>query len=202
MTDTMEKYGRIFNRAESGGWLEVGAKLPRGSTAKISRDAVISARAAKNMHGGTFEGGTFLGGTFLGGTFRGGTFWGGTFEGGMFRGGTFWGGTFRGGMFRGGMFEGGTFRGGMFEGGTFRGGMFGGGMFMLSPSTAQRSDGYVFVVHFVDDNLRIWAGCRNFSWDDAVSHWDDDHKHGAESQRIIHFLKAQAEAARPEGETS
>ena len=46
----------------------------------------------------------------------------------------------------------------------------------------------------VDGELRVWAGCRNFSWVEAVAHWNDKHKYGAESQRIIHFLKAQAEA--------
>jgi hypothetical protein len=108
-----------------------------------------------------------------------------------FKGGTFQGGTFEGGVFWDGVFWGGTFWDGVFWGGTFRGGVF-----YTSPCCAQRSDGYIFVAKYVDDDLRIWAGCRNFSWDGAVAHWNDDHPYGAESQRIIHFLKAQAEAER------
>jgi putative heme iron utilization protein len=34
MTETMTKWGREFARTEGGGWLEVGAKLPEGSTAR------------------------------------------------------------------------------------------------------------------------------------------------------------------------
>ena len=161
--------------------------------------------------GGTFMGGKFMGGKFMGGKFKGGTFRSGTFRGGKFRGGefmvgTFMGGTFMGGEFRGGMFRGGTFkggefwggmfRGGEFRGGTFMGGMFRGGTFNSSPACAQRSDGYMFVAHFVNSELRIWAGCRNFSWNEAIDHWSDDHDHAAETQRIIHFLKAQAQAAK------
>ena len=105
-------------------------------------------------------------------------------------------GEFRGGVFYGGEFRGGVFYGGAFHGGAFHGGVFHGGAFYTSPCCAQRSDGYMFVAKYVDDDLRIWAGCRNFSWDEAVAHWNDDHERGAESQRIIHFLKAQAEAER------
>ena len=98
------------------------------------------------------------------------------------------------GVFCGGEFRGGVFCGGEFRGGVFRGGVFRGGVFHNSPSCAQRSDGYMFVAKHVAGQLRIWAGCRNFSWDEAVAHWNDEHPRGAESQRIIHFLKAQAEA--------
>ena len=98
--------------------------------------------------------------------------------------------------FKEGLFRGGTFYDGEFQGGVFEGGVFEGGVFYQSPCCAQRSDGYMFVAKYVDDDLRIWAGCRNFSWRDAVAHWNDEHPYGAESQRIIHFLKAQAEAER------
>ena len=156
MTEIKLAYGRQFARTKDGGWLEVGATLPKSSTAKISGDAIVFKRAARDMWGGTFMGGTFRGGDFCGGRFWGGEFNGGTFMGGYFRGGTF----------------------------------------NLSPACAQRSDGYMFVAHFVEGELRIWAGCRNFSWNEAIDHWSDDHDHGAETQRIIHFLKAQAQAAK------
>jgi hypothetical protein len=120
----------------------------------------------------------------------------GKFCGGVFYGGKFWGGEFYGGDFQDGEFYGGTFQDGTFQDGKFYGGEFYGGEFYTSPCCAQRSDGYMFVAKYVDDDLRIWAGCRNFSWDEAVAHWNDDHERGAESQRIIHFLKAQAEAER------
>jgi len=89
---------------------------------------------------------------------------------------------------------GGTFWNGVFRGGEFWVGVFWGGEFYQSPCMAQRSDGYLFVAKVVDGELRVWAGCRNFSWDEAVTHWHDGHRLGAESQRIINFLKAQAEA--------
>ena len=79
-------------------------------------------------------------------------------------------------------------------GGLFRGSEFHGGVFRQSPCCAQRSDGYMFVAKVVDGKPRIWVGCRDFSWPEAVAHWHDGHVHGAESQRIIHFLKMQAEA--------
>lgn len=48
----------------------------------------------------------------------------------------------------------------------------------------------------MNGDLRIWAGCRNFSWGEAVGHWNDNHKHGRETQRIIKFLREQAEEER------
>ena len=150
MTDDLKTHhGRNFARTKDGGWLEVGAVLPEGSTAKIAGEALVMKEAASRMYGGAFRGGEFRGGEF------------------------------RGGLFRDGLFQGGEFRGGEFN---------------SSPSCAQRSDGHMFVAKTVDGELRIWAGCRNFSWAKAVAHWNDDHRHGAESQRIIHFLKAQEEA--------
>ncbi len=107
-------------------------------------------------------------------------------QGGEFWDGEFWDGEFWDGVFQGGVFWGGVFRGGVFRGGEFH----------SSPCCAQRSDGYMFVAKYVDGELRIWAGCRNFSWEQSVAHWDDGHYMGAESQRIIHFLKSQAEAER------
>ena len=79
-------------------------------------------------------------------------------------------------------------------GGIIRGGDIKGGTFYGTPCQATRHDGYVFTAKVVEGELRIWAGCRDFSWAGAVTHWNDNHRHGAESQRIIHFLKAQAEA--------
>jgi len=89
---------------------------------------------------------------------------------------------------------GGTIRGGTIRGGTIWGGTIWGGTFYGTPCQATRHDGYVFTAKVVEGELRIWAGCRDFSWAEAVTHWNDNHRHGAESQRIIHFLKAQAEA--------
>jgi hypothetical protein len=81
-------------------------------------------------------------------------------------------------------------------GGTIWGGTIRGGVFTKSPSCAQRSDGYMFVAKIIESGeLRIWAGCRNFSWDDAVAHWSNpEHPHSAESLRIINFLKDQENA--------
>jgi hypothetical protein len=205
MTEVIKKYGREFVRTPDGGLIEKGASLPSGSTARIFDGAVVFRAAAENMRGGDFRRGDFRGGVFFGGDFWGGVFWGGEFRGGVFRGGVFFGGDFRGGVFfggdfRGGVFRGGVFRdgvfwGGVFNGGWFRGGVFRGGEFRVSPACAQRSDGYMFVVHLVDGKLRVWAGCRKFSWDQAVAHWSNpDHPYSAESMRIINFLREQVEA--------
>ncbi len=173
--ETKQEYGRTFHRmtrnGAPAGWIEAGGKLPTKTTAEIYGDTLIFAKAAANMLGGVF--------------------WDGVFHGGLFHDGVFWGGVFHGGVFWGGVFRGGVFRGGVFWGGVFRNGVF-----YSSPCCAQRSDGYMFVAKYVDGELRVWAGCRNFSWDQAVAHWNDSHRHGAESQRIIHFLRAQAEAER------
>ena len=228
----MTRHGRKFSRTVDGGWLEVGATLPNTSAAKIMGSAVVFKEAAARFYGGEFRGGTFSGGSFFGGTFLGGSFLGGTFRGGAFSGGTFRGGAFHGGAFHGGDFRDGTFFGGAFHGGRFSGGWFWGGAFLggefkdgtfsggtfhdglfwggwfrggkffNQPTVVQRSDGHFFTAHFVNDDLRIWAGCRDFSWDEAVAHWSDKHKHGAESQRIISFIKAQAVAAREKGHTN
>jgi hypothetical protein len=95
----------------------------------------------------------------------------------------------------GGEFLGGVFLGGVFLGGEFLGGVFWGGEFRVSPVSTQRSDGYVFVCHEVDGDLRIWAGCRNFSIDKARAHWGDPnhHKH-KESMAILESLLAMHEA--------
>ena len=180
-------YGRKFYRirhadGREGGWAESLDAIHAFSEAKFYSDALI------------FKECRVLGGVFHGGLFHDGAFYGGEFDGGMFHGGLFYGGMFLGGLFRGGMFYGGMFHGGTFLDGMFLGGTFHGGEYYNSPSAAQRSDGYIFIAKIVDGDLRIWAGCRNFSWSEAVAHWDDEHRHGAESQRIIHFLKAQAEA--------
>jgi hypothetical protein len=187
--EKIKRHGRTLYRirhadGREGGWAETLDSIPPDSTAAFYGDALC-------FKGGEFRGGEFRGGVFDGGVFDGGVFYGGVFYGGTFHDGEFWGGLFYGGEFRGGKFWGGLFYGGAFHGGVFRGGVF-----YTSPCCAQRSDGYMFVAKYVDDDLRIWAGCRNFSWDRAVAHWNDDHPYGAESQRIIHFLKAQAEAER------
>lgn len=55
----MQRYGRTFERTSDGGWLEVGATLPDGSTARIMGDAVVFNEAARKMYGGVFHGGEF-----------------------------------------------------------------------------------------------------------------------------------------------
>ena len=207
-----------------GGWAETLDSIPPDSSAQFYGDALCFKGGkfySGKFRGGVFHDGKFRGGVFHDGVFHDGVFYGGVFHDGVFYGGVFhdgdfydgefWGGkfydgdfydgvfhdgVFYGNEFCGGEFYDGVFCGGEFYDGVFLGGVFRGGEFYQSPCSAQRSDGYVFVAKYVDDDLRIWAGCRNFSWGEAVAHWNDDHEHGAESQRIIHFLKAQAEAER------
>jgi hypothetical protein len=200
--------GVALRRMVGGGWIADDVEIPKGSTAEISDDVLI---LGGTIRGGMILGGTIWGGTIEGGTIRGGTIWGGTIEGGTIRGGTIRGGMILGGTIRGGTIEGGTIEGGTIEGGTIRGGAIRGGairggtieggtirggVFTKSPSCAQRSDGYMFVAKIIESGeLRIWAGCRNFSWDEAVAHWSTPgHPHSAESLRIINFLKEQENA--------
>ena len=144
------------------------------------------------FHGGDFRGGVFHGGVFRGGVFLGGVFRGGVFHGGVFHGGVFHGGVFRGGVFHGGVFLGGVFRGGVFHGGVFRGGVFRGGYFYVTPPIATRHDGYVFTAKIVEGEMRIWAGCRNFSLAEALDHWGAGHRFSEESLAIVKFLETQA----------
>ncbi len=92
-------------------------------------------------------------------------------------------------------FFGGEIWGGEIWGGVILGGVIKGGKHTQSPAMAQRSDGWCFIAHPVESELRIWAGCRDFSWDEAVAHWDNpQHSKRAESMRIINFLREQVEA--------
>jgi hypothetical protein len=105
------------------------------------------------------------------------------------------GGAILGGEIRGGTIRGGTILGGIIRGGFICGGVIRGGTFFTSPCQATRSDGYTFTAKVVDGELRLWAGCRDFSWDEAVSHWGNpEHTHRKESMRIIRFLRDQAKA--------
>ena len=99
---------------------------------------------------------------------------------------------FLGGVFRGGVFHGGVFRGGVFHGGVFRGGVFHGGVFYVTPPIATRHDGYVFTAKIVEGEMRIWAGCRNFSLAEALDHWGAGHRFSEESLAIVKFLETQA----------
>lgn len=49
----------------------------------------------------------------------------------------------------------------------------------------------------LNGELRVWAGCRDFSWDEAVEHWGKSHRLHEESTRIIEFLRTQVEARDP-----
>ena len=42
----MQKYGRTFERTADGGWLEQGAELPDGSTARICGESIVMREAA------------------------------------------------------------------------------------------------------------------------------------------------------------
>jgi len=99
------------------------------------------------------------------------------------------GGTIEGGTIWGGTIEGGTIWDGTIEGGTIRGGTIN---FVL---TAQRSDGYMFVVNPTEDVLRVTAGCRYFTFPEAREHWERTRGGtllGDETMAILDFLEGQA----------
>lgn len=68
-----------------------------------------------------------------------------------------------------------------------------GGKHIKTVAMASRSDGWTFAAYMAPE-LRITAGCRNFSWTQAVAHWGDpQHYMHAESMLIINYLKAKVE---------
>ena len=68
-----------------------------------------------------------------------------------------------------------------------------GGKHTKTVAMASRSDGWTFAAYMAP-KLRITAGCRNFSWAQAVAHWGDpQHYMHAESMLIINYLKAKVE---------
>jgi len=150
-----------------GGWVQSEANIAQNGRAWAHEHATVCA-------GGTIEGGTIWGGTI-----EGGTIWDGTIEGGTIEGGTIWGGTIEGGTIWDGTIEGGTIRGGTIN-------------FVL---TAQRSDGYMFVVNPTEDVLRVTAGCRYFTFPEAREHWERTRGGtllGDETMAILDFLEGQA----------
>ena len=68
-----------------------------------------------------------------------------------------------------------------------------GGKHIKTVAMASRSDGWTFAAYMAPE-LRITAGCRNFSWAQAVAHWGGpQHYMHAESMLIINYLKAKVE---------
>jgi hypothetical protein len=69
-----------------------------------------------------------------------------------------------------------------------------GGNHAITPAMAVRSDGFTFTAYITATELRIVAGCRDFSWPEATKHWGKSHPKHSESTRIIRFLRKQVEA--------
>ena len=171
-----------------GGWVAESATVS---------DAVFIGPQAR-VAGGTIRGGIIWGGTIRGGIIWGGTILGGTIEGGTILGGFIWGGTIRGGIIWGGAILGGTIEGGTIRGGT----IWGGSVVKVTPPSAGRSDGYLFLVLDQEDGtVRATAACRNFTFEEARAHWSATRGGtplGDETFRILAFLEAE-HAARKEG---
>lgn len=53
---------------------------------------------------------------------------------------------------------------------------------------AVRSDGYVFTVGWRNDEMRIFAGCRDFNRAEALAHWNTNHRLYKETRAILKFL--------------
>ena len=185
--------------SNGGGWVADAATVS---------DAVFvgpQARVASGtIEGGIIRGGTLRGGTLRGGIIRGGTILGGTIEGGTILGGTIEGGTILGGTLRGGIIRGGTIWGGTIERGTIWGGtIWGGSVVKVTPPSAGRSDGYMFLVLAQEDGtVRVTAGCHNFTFDEARAHWSATRGGtplGDETFRILAFLEAQYAARKGGG---
>ena len=160
-----------------GGWVADSATVTDavfvGPQARVAGGAIWGGV----ILGGVIEGGTILGGAILGGTILGGTILGGTIRGGTIWDGTIWDGTIWGGT------------------------ILGGSVVKVTPPSAGRSDGYLFLVLTQEDgSVRVTAGCRNFTFEEARTHWSATRGGtplGDETFRILAFLEAE-HAARKE----
>lgn len=156
---------------------------------------------------GVWYGGVWRSGMWLDGEWRGGEWYGGVWYGGVWRGGEWRGGVWRDGVWRDGMWYGGEWldgvwldgerRGGVWRDGEWYGGEWRGGEWLdgewYGSNTRQMVvlgddlRGYRFVAEFVSE-LRIKAGCRNFSFEKARAHWQS----APESKNkvlILHMLE-------------
>ena len=71
--------------------------------------------------------------------------------------------------------------------------VFGYAIVKITPPKVSRSDGYDFIiVPCSDGQLRILAGCRYFTIDEAYDHWNSDHPYYDETMDILNFLVTRA----------
>ena len=63
-------------------------------------------------------------------------------------------------------------------------------MVLKTPPRVSRSDGYDFiVVPCADNQCRVIAGCRYFTFDEAYEHWNKNHSNYDETVDILDYLK-------------
>jgi uncharacterized protein YjbI with pentapeptide repeats len=134
--------------------------------------------------GGAHLGGAHLRGADLGGASLRGASLGGADLGGADLGGA----SLRGADLRGADLGGASLRG-VSLGGAYLYGANLGNQWIVQGGT--RSDGYQFMLtNFTDEGVRVKAGCRNFTWAQAIAHWTDTRPIGTPLGDETHTLLA------------
>ena len=95
--------------------------------------------------------------------------------------------------FYGAYLGGADLRGANLRGANFRGANLGGAylgnQWIVQGGT--RSDGYQFMLtNFTGEGVRVRAGCRNFTWAQAIAHWTDTRPIGTPLGDETHTLLA------------
>jgi hypothetical protein len=64
----------------------------------------------------------------------------------------------------------------------------------ITPPRVSRSDGHDFILVQCDNGeIRVIAGCRCFTFEEAYRHWNEDYKMYDETIDILDYLKKRAE---------
>ena len=148
-----------------------------------------------------FKSGAYLGDADLGGAYLRGAYLGGAYLRGADLGDADLGGAYLGDAYLGGAYLRGAYLGGAYLGGAYLGGAYLGGADLGEQWCIQgpaRSDGYFFMLtNFKDEGVRLKAGRRNFTLEEARKHWNGTRKGtalGAETFAILDCLEAMAKA--------
>ena len=145
---------------------------------------------------GAYLGGADLRGAYLGDAYLRGAYLGGAdLRGAYLRGADLGGADLGGADLRGADLRGADLGGAYLRGAYLGGADLGGQWCIQGPA---RSDGYFFTLtNFKDEGVRLKAGCRNFTLEEARKHWNETRQGtalGAETFAILDCLEAMAKA--------
>ena len=96
-------------------------------------------------------------------------------------------GEWQDGVWQGGLWRGGVWRGGVWHGGVWRDGEWHGSATRQCVILGDDLRGYRFIAEYISE-LRIKAGCRDFSFDEARAHWESK-QYTKNKVLIMHMLE-------------